>query len=41
MRPYNVSVTCEKLADLRAKPFVIGKRDDEHTSDAQLRNKII
>src|ERR1700726_4010 len=25
MRPYNVTVTCEKLADLRAKPFVIGK----------------
>src|SRR3984893_1424176 len=25
LRHYNVTVTCEKLADLRAKPFVIGK----------------
>src|SRR3984893_10290773 len=25
LRHYNVTATCEKLADLRAKPFVIGK----------------
>src|SRR5712692_10464 len=25
LRPYNSGVTCEKLADLRSKPFAVGK----------------
>jgi hypothetical protein len=37
LRPYNASVTCEKLTDLRLKPFAM-ERDHEYTRDAQLRN---